>query len=229
MVLAGGQHRVGSVPGVHIHEHVQGEFHAHQWLFEHDGAAGIPELSGHEGPEGGQGLGLVLSQNHPFSGSEAIGLEHDGKAVRPAVDETLARAQIGHGVAGGAGDGMAEHELLGEGLAPLQVGRGGVMAENRNAQGPDGIRHARHQGHLRPGHHQPGAVRSTPGGHFGRALQIQHHTESQLGQGIAARSRDQIDGLSRSLELQGQGMFPATGAEEQDLHGDLHHLVLLSG
>ena len=68
---------------------------------------------------------------------------------------------------------MPLHERLGEGLAALQTGGGGVMAEDRDAQGPHGITHPRHKRNLGSRHDQVRVVRGAPGRHRRRVLQIQ--------------------------------------------------------
>jgi hypothetical protein len=214
---------------VHIHQHMQGQLHAHQGLLEDHPAAGRAELPREEGPEGGQGLGLVLGQHHALAGRQAVGLEHDGVAVGPGPDEGLAFRQVHHRPAGGAGNAVADHEVLGEGLAPLQPGRGGLVAEDRHPRGPHRIGHARHQGRLGAHHHQVGAVGGAPARHDRRILRVQGEARAQFGQAVAAGDRDQLHGRGRSLELQGHRIFPAAGAEEQNLHGDLRGLQYRKG
>lgn len=148
VVLAGGQEGVMGMVSLHVHQDVQAQFHAHQGFLKDHGLGGLPELAGHEVAEGLQRLLARGSQDHTLARRQAVGLEDDGIGVGPGVDQGLALGQIGHGFAGGAGDGMALHEVLGEGLGALQAGRGGIVAENRDPQGPEGIAHTGDQGRL---------------------------------------------------------------------------------
>ena len=117
------------------------------------------ELVGHVGLGLGQGLG----DQHALAGGQAVGLHH--VEAGQGAQEGDRRLDLGeHAVAGGGDPGVA-HQVLHEGLGPLQPGAVGAGAEHQPARGPQPVGQAVDQGLLGADHEQVGVELLGRGGH----------------------------------------------------------------
>ncbi|MCY1462307.1 hypothetical protein D9M71_800690 [compost metagenome] len=116
---------------------------------------------------------------------------------------------------------MPGQEVLGVGLAALQLGGRSGGPEDAVASSAEPVDHASHQRHFRADHGQLDAF-----GLHQRQQPVQvgdldrHVAAAGLGGGARIARRNQHLGDTGGLgQLPGQGMFTAAGADDEDLQG----------
>ena len=114
--------------GVAIGECDEGGFFAHQFFFDDDASArGAENLVAHDRIDGLSRLVDRFANRHAFSGREAIGFDHDGRA--DFLQVLVRGLGVLKGAVGCCRDACFFEELLGEGLAGLELGTVLVGAE----------------------------------------------------------------------------------------------------
>ena len=93
-------------------------------LLDHQPVAGGSESPcDHDPVEGRDGLLQVGADQHALAGRQAVGLQHHGIVEKSAPKRLFRGARLVEDPVGGRRDLVAGHEILGEGLAPLQPRR----------------------------------------------------------------------------------------------------------
>ena len=157
-----------------------------------------------------------LGHNHALAGCQAVGLDHDGRAL--LRDIGMGRHRVGKGLIGGGRDTVALHEGLGKGLGALQLrGRPG-RAEDAQTVEPKLVHHPGRQRALGADHGQANLFVNRPGAqglNIGDRHVLQVRVERR-----AAIARRHIDFLhpGRLGQLPGQRMFTAAAANHQNIH-----------
>ncbi len=112
------------------------DFRSCQHLLEHDACPGIAKAAiDHGGVHGGFGRRTIRRHHHALAGGQAVGLHHQRITKFSGADggRCFFRARADPVVRGG--HAVARHEVLGEGLAGLELGGGAGRAEHAPAFG----------------------------------------------------------------------------------------------
>ena len=152
----------------------------------------------------------VRTDKHPLACSQAIGLDHTGAHNGCVCIRSVRVNAIGRG-----GDAVLGHEVLGKGLAGLQLRGQSNGTKNRDPQLTAAVRQAIGQGRLRAHHHQINTYL------VGLAGQLARRQPASLGRKtrIVVCHPDARD--ARALrELPSQRGLAATTTYDQNLHWD---------
>ncbi len=136
-----------------ICEREQRDFLADQTFLDHHPRAGGAELARlHEIGDRRLGLGHVGRHHHPLAGGEAIGLDHDRRAM--PVEIGAGGGGIVEACPGGGRDGGLPGDFLGEGFRAFQPRRRGTRAAAANAARGEEIGDPGDQRRFRARHHE---------------------------------------------------------------------------
>ena len=120
-----------------VSEGKQGALGALQHLFDDDGRTSLAKGAGEALANALEGLLHRLGDDDALAGSEAIGL-HDAGTIELA-DVLLGGVGLGKALVASGGDTGALHDLLGEDLRPLHLGRLARGAKASDASSADGV------------------------------------------------------------------------------------------
>ena len=170
------------------------------------------------------GLLTGFGHHHSLAAGEAVILDHKvrAKAVEGRFNVGLRDARRKLFRAGGAHAGD-RHDVLGEGLGPLNLSRACRRPEHRNATLPQGISHTVDQRDLRSNDDE---VRSDVKGELHHAGRVIHLGVLRVDRGLlrvrrGARSDVEIGHERISFEAGEQGVFAAARANYEYAH-DVH-------
>ena len=225
MVLARREHEVFVAAD---HEHDRRLFALHEFLDDDFVPGRTEDLGLHHVAQRGLGFGVRGRDDDALPRRQAGGLDDDGDGLLAHVIQGGREGT--EGLRGGGGHLMAHHEILAEGLAGFEARTRGERTVGRDARGFEGVDHAGGEGDFRPDDHEGGG-RATDefqdGGRVGgvdvEALGFEGHAavtggDADLGHAGAAEA-----GLEQSV-------FPAAGAEDEDVEFSLRsHSLLLRG
>ncbi|MDT4815202.1 hypothetical protein FQZ97_482260 [compost metagenome] len=217
VVLAGGH-------GQHVlavdHDDEAG-FLAVEELLDHHPRTGVTEgVAGEHVAHGVFGFVQGHGDDHALARGQAVGLDHDGRALLFQVGQR--RLDFGEVLVVGGGDLVAGQEVLGEGLGALQLGRAGSGAEDGELAAAEQVDHAFHQRRFRADDGELHVLL----GEVGQLLQGQHVDGDVLALGFGSRAgvaggdEDLLD--ARVLrDLPGEGVFATAAADDEYVHGAL--------
>ena len=171
----------------------------------------------HDVVHGIQGFLGGLGHHHALAGSQAVGLDHQGRAQ---FDHgVLGFVGIGEDLAVGRGHTGAVHDVLGEGLAAFQTGTIGIRTEAGDAGLTHAVGDALGQGQFGTGHHQ---VDLFLAGQFHQAVQVSgvhRHVDGALtGRAAVAGGHKNFTYPRALLELPHQGVLTPARTDNQDAH-----------
>ncbi len=193
-----------------------------QAFLDHHAVAGFAHaVAGEHGVDCGMRFFGGRRDHHALAGRQAVGLDHDGGAVR--IDVGVRRGGIGEGAERGGGDAVTRHELLGEILGAFKLGGGLRRAEDLQPGGAERIDHARRQRRFGADHGE--ARCRSRGGQTRPATGIavkRHVDEAVFRRRAAIAGRDENLGNAGGLrELPRQSVFASAGADDEEFHVEL--------
>ena len=165
------------------------------------------------------GFGQGHRHDHALAGGQAIGLDHDRRALLADVGQRGVHLGV-HRIERG-GDVVAGQEILGVGLAAFQLRSGGGRPEDAQAGGAEAVYHASHQRYFRADHGQCHAFSL---GQRQQTVDIGdfHRDVAALvfagGAGVAG-CHDHFGDTGGLGQLPCQGVLAAARADDEDLHG----------
>ncbi|MNN32543.1 hypothetical protein D3C81_1462660 [compost metagenome] len=216
MVLAGGQcqHVLA------VDQHDEAGFLALQEFLDHHARAGIAQLVvGQHHVDRGVGLFQRHRHHHALARGQAVGLDHDRRALR--VDIGMRLGGVREGLVGGGRDAVALHERLGEVLGRFQLRSRLARPEDAQALGAEDIDDAGRQRCLRPDHGKGHAFALGKGGddlRIGQRNVLQALVER--GPAVARRHVHHLY-LGGLGQFPGQRVFTSTRADNQYFHDPL--------
>jgi len=191
----------------------------HELLDHHLGAGGPEDLVQHDVVDGGHRLLHRHRHHHPLAGGQAVGLDDDGSALLADVGDRP--VPIGEGGVGGGGDAVLGHQVLGEGLAPLDPRRRLARPEDLEAGGLEAVDDPQGERDLGADH---GQVDLLGQGKVKQRVDLvggDVHALGQLGDaGVARRAVERLD-QGRLGELPDQGVLAAAAADNQNFHNGI--------
>ena len=203
-----------------IAQDVDGHLGPSQELLDDHHLAGVTvDAVDHEVVESRLGLLLAHGNHHALAGRQAVGLD----------DQTLAvvRVHVRHGfvvvvegVVLGRGHAVPAHEILGELLGALELGRILARAEDLDASLLERVGHPEHERPFRANHHEIDRFRSGEPHHgrdIGGVLDVQVGDVGHVRESARTRvawSYEQELAERRLGDRQGQGMLTPTLAEK---------------
>ena len=213
VVLAGGH-------GDHmlaVAEGQDGDLRAGHTLLNDQAGARLAELLvGHHAADGLLGLGCGLGHHHALAQGQAVGLHHDGRALRADVGE--GGVHVRKGLIFGGGDVVALHQVLGEDLAGLNDGGVGPGAEGGDAGGLQGVHHAQGQRIVGGDHHEIDGVGGGPGRHHVHVGGLDGHALGQGGDAAVAGGAVELLHVRALGEGPDNGVFTAAAADHKNIH-----------
>ncbi|CFW05319.1 Uncharacterised protein [Bordetella pertussis] len=213
VVLAGGQ---GEHMAAVAHDDEAGFFAGEEFL-DHHARAGLAQRAvAQHGVDRAMRFVQRHGDHHALAGSQAVGLDHDGRAV--LVDIGVRLGRIGEGFVARRGDGMADHEGLGVILRAFQLrGRLG-RTEDLQAAGAEHVDHAGGQGRLGADHGQRHALALDEVGQFlGAGQRYVLELLALRGAAVAGRHVDLVDARGAG-QTPCEGVFAAARADYQEFH-----------
>jgi hypothetical protein len=159
----------------------------------------------------------VLRHHHTLAGGQAVVLDDVRRREPGEVSVEVGRVVDGH--RGGGGDAGGGHDLLGEGLGPLDPGRGRAGAEAGEPGGAHRVGDPRHERDLRPDHDQVGPPGPRTVGDGVGVAQVQPVPLGDGGGTGVAGSAGQRRDRGVLGEGEDDGVLPSTGADDQNAHG----------
>ena len=200
-----------------VAHHDEAGFLAFEAVLDHDARARIAQALVAE-HHGDRSLGLLDARrdHHAFAGREAVGLDHDRRAVR--IDVALGLRAVGKRLVARGGNLVPRHELLGEILGGLELRRRPGGAENLQPARAELVDDARRQRRLGTHDRQVDVLLY---GEVGDRAEVGERDvlKPRLdgGAGIAGGDEDFLH--PRALrELPGQRMLAASAANDEELH-----------
>ena len=166
--------------------------------------------------DGGMGLVERHGDDDALAGGQAVGLDHDRRAL--GLHMGMGRGSVREGGVGGGGDAVAHHEGLGKGLGAFQLGGGLGGAEDAQAVGAELVHHPCRQRAFGAYDREADLFLLGPGPQFGDIGQRQIVQAVGAGGAAIARSHMHHLDLGRLRQLPGQGVFTATAANDENLH-----------
>ena len=168
-------------------------------------------------PDGGV---PVVGDDDALACGQPVVLHDVGGAELVQRSHHLAHVEAEPGV--GSRDAGRLHDLLGEGLAALQLRRGCARTEDRDTAGTDGVRHACHQRRLGPDDDEIGCECR---GEVGDSFAV-HGVDGMVGAdhcraGIAGSDVD----IGVAAEGPGERVLPSARSDHQ--YGQVSHAVIL--
>ena len=134
-----------------IYKAKHGSFYAGKIFLYHDPVAGISENSlSHHFVNGFFRFLPVLGDDHPFTGSQPVGLDDHRKAEN--ADGVAKRFLVSKFPVARCGDVMTQQEGFGKGFAGFQPGAFLIGAEGRDPKGLQPVHNAHGKRHFRADH-----------------------------------------------------------------------------
>ncbi len=159
-------------------------------LLDQDQPPGLPEGPAEDLADGGVGLGPRVAHEHALPGREAVRLDH--RAVAEEVERVARRRLVRAGEGTRGGHAGRPHDLLGEGLRPLEPRRLAPGAEHAVPRSPKDVGHPGHERRLGADDHDA-------------RLQHARQVEQALGvihrHGVARRQRGDPGVAGRAVQL----------------------------
>ncbi len=213
VVLRGAEGQAGRA----VDQHEERRLLAGHHLLDHHLGAGRAEAAAEHVVDGLQRLGFGLRQDHALAGGEAVGLDHDRRAVFAHVglgglgvgEVAVARGGRAHGVA----------DLLGEGLRRLQPRGRRRGPEDREARVAQHVGYAGGQRRLGADDHQVDGVLAGELGHRAAVEDVQVGAFGDLRDARVAGRDDQLVAFRILQRRPGQAVFAPAAAEDEDVHG----------
>ena len=212
MVLGGGQGHHGLAVG----EGQERALGALQHLLHDHGGASGAKVAREALVHALQGLLGGLGHDHALARGQAVGLDYHGAAHLAHVGG--AGLLLGKGAIGRRGHARARHDLLGELLGALHLGRLGAGAKAGDAGRAHGVGNALHERGLRAYDHEADAVVLCKGRHGLRGVLV--HV-GPLGEGVhAAVARRHIEPARarRGRQLGKKRVLASARAQKQDVY-----------
>ena len=220
VVLRGGERHHGLAVG----EREQRALGAVEGLLHDDGGTGLAERAREALVHAGQGLLGGLGHDHALARGQAVGLDHDRRAL--AAHVVSAGVLVGEAAVGGGGHARAAHDLLGKLLGALHLRRVAVGAKAGDSRGAHRVGDAGHERGLRANDNETNAVGARPLGHRDRRLGVE--SLDLLGHDVHATVAGRHVELARARglgELGEKRVLAPAGAQKQDVdllvHGNL--------
>ena len=148
--------------------------------------------------------------HNPLAQSQAVGLDHNGRALLPDVGQSP--VQVGEGLIFCGGDVVFFHQLFGKGLAGLDDGGVGPGAEGGDARRLQGVHHPQSQGVVRSHHDKVHGVLLGPLHHPVHVGGLDGDTLGHLGDAPVARGAVELRYLGALGQLPADGVLPAASA-----------------
>ena len=214
VVLAGGHRQY--VLAVDHHDKA-GFFAVEEFLDDHARTGVTKGIAGEHVAYGVFGFLQGHGDDHAFTGSQAIGLDHDRCAFLTQVSQ--GRFDLGEVLVIGRRDLVASQEVLGEGFRAFQLGGASGRAEAIQATAAEQINNTCYQWHFRADDGQGNILL----GKIGQLLQGQHVDGDVFalgfdgGAGVAGGHEDFLHAWVLGY-FPGQGVFTATAANDQNIH-----------
>ena len=199
-----------------IGEDEEGGFFALHEFLDHHFRACRAEFAAEHVVDGGEGLGFGHGDDDAFPGGEAVGLDDDGGAL--GGDIGAGRGGGGEARPGGGGGGAGVADVLGEGFGGFEFRGCRRGAEGEETRGAGGIGHACGEGGLWPYDDEVDGVFFAEGDDGLAIEDVDIGAFGEKGDARIAGGDDQAVGLGVLLDGPGEGMFAATGAEDEDVH-----------
>jgi len=168
---------------------------------------------------GGVEFGSVLRDDDPFARRQAVRLEHGGPAELAARRLGL-RSAVGDDERRGR-DAVAFHELLGEHLAPLDLGGALRGAEDGEAAGGELVGEAEGERQLRPDDGQVDLHLESEVGQPVDLLGRQRHEVGDLADPRVAGGAVEVAQQGALAQFPAQGVLARTAPDDQDFHAFL--------
>ena len=111
-----------------------------QALLDEHARAGLAERApAHREVDGGEGLGGGVADRDALAGGQPLGLDHARAVAGEAAHVLVRRLDLVEGDRAAGRDAGARHQLLGERLRGLDLGRGARGPEDRDALGGEAV------------------------------------------------------------------------------------------
>ncbi len=195
-----------------------------KFLDNHATASGAKSSFAEDVLHRGDGFRLSLGDDDTLTGSKAVGLDHDGRAL--LTDKVLGLLGIGEGAVSCGRHSVLGHQVLGETLAALDLSGFFIGAEDGQTDLAKAIDKAQGQGKLRSDHGQTDLLLLGESQQPVDIIDLEIDTLGQLGNaGIAW-------GTKNLFHQRGLGNFPDQGvltpaaANYQNVHIDYPFLSL---
>ena len=164
----------------------------------------------------GERLGAVGGDDHALAPGQPVVLDDVGRPE--GVQRLLDLGGRGADVGPGGRHGRRSHDLLGEGLAALELGRLDGRAEAGDAPPAYGIRDPSDQRRLGPDHDEVDPERGRQVGDLGARHRVDRMKLRELADPGIARSGVHLADVRVLAERENQGVLPATSAYDEHLH-----------
>jgi len=147
---------------------------------------------------------------------EAVGLDDDGSALFAHIGE--GGSLVMEGAIGGGGQVIALHEVLGEGLAPLELRTACARTEAGDARLTHHIGDTGDERGLGAYHHEADLVRTREIRHGPTITDIERHIGRDRRRAAVTGSDEDGPGVRGCDERDGHRVFATTGAQDEDVH-----------
>ena len=162
--------------------------------------------------QGGLGLLLVLGDDHALAQGQAVGLD-DSRVLALGLDVLQSGGGVGKDLIPRGGDAVLLHQVLGEHLAGLNLGGGGVGAKAGDTRGLQEIHHAGGQGVVRGHKHQIHLLLLGQGQHALLVHGVYREARCVPADAPVARGAEHRLNLGAFFQLADNGVLPPAAAD----------------